>query len=109
MDRVRDVLRRIEESTEPYARFDGEDAHYVAIFLDAGLVDATLLETNMHGIVGSIVKRLTWQGHEFLDAVRSDTIWNHTKEKIGKSGGSWTVSLLLQVATLEIKKQLGLL
>lgn len=98
----------IEDTKEPYTRLDGEDALYVAILRDAGLVDAELIETSLHGIVGSVVKRLTWQGHEFLDSVRSDTVWNHTKEKVVKSGGSWTVSLLMQVATMEIKRQLGL-
>ena len=25
---------------------------------------------------------LTWQGHDFADAIRSDTVWNSAKEKL---------------------------
>jgi hypothetical protein len=32
--------------------------------------------------------RLTWQGHEFLDAVRNDTVWHKTTELIREKGGS---------------------
>ena len=31
---------------------------------------------------------LTWQGHEFLDAVRNDTVWRKTTALIKEKGGS---------------------
>lgn len=33
-----------------------------------------------------ITSSLTWQGHEFLDSIKSDTIWNKTKEEIKSKG-----------------------
>jgi hypothetical protein len=31
--------------------------------------------------------RLTWQGHEFLDAARDDTRWNKAKDAMAQVGG----------------------
>ena len=30
------------------------------------------------------VGRLTWEGHEFLDKIREDSIWEKTKETISE-------------------------
>lgn len=30
---------------------------------------------------------LTWKGHEFLDNIRDNTVWNAVKEKASKFGG----------------------
>jgi hypothetical protein len=30
-------------------------------------------------------RRLTWHGHEFIDAARNDTTWNRTKAAIGSA------------------------
>jgi hypothetical protein len=42
--------------------------------------------------------RLTWGGHELLDAIRNDTIWNKTKESFLSKGLSMTFDLLKSVA-----------
>ena len=34
--------------------------------------------------------RLTWQGHEFLDAARNEDRWNQAKKTISEKGGSLT-------------------
>jgi len=47
--------------------------------------------------------RLTWNGHEFLDAVRSDTVWQNTKKTILSKGGSMTFDLVKSVA-MELAK-----
>jgi Hypothetical protein (DUF2513) len=32
-------------------------------------------------------QRLTWQGHEFLESARDNTIWNKAKEIMATTGG----------------------
>ena len=51
---------------------------------------------------------MTWRGHEFLDAVRDDTVWKKTKDKVASSGVTATVEILTQVATGIVKQMLGL-
>ncbi|MGH0678668.1 DUF2513 domain-containing protein [Bacillus luti] len=31
---------------------------------------------------------LTWDGHEFLDAIKNDTVWNKLKQTIAEKGGN---------------------
>lgn len=42
---------------------------------------------------------VTWQGHDYLDAIRDDSIWKKTKKAVIETGGN---------ATLEITKALAL-
>jgi hypothetical protein len=43
------------------------------------------------------VTDITPKGHEFIDAIRSDNIWNKTKEKM-KNAGVFTLELLIKTA-----------
>lgn len=52
--------------------------------------------------------RLSWPGHEFLNAVRDDTVWVKTKEKIASTVGTASVSVLSQVAGAIARGLLGL-
>ena len=36
-------------------------------------------------------KRLTYAGHQFLDAARSDTVWQKAKSLVAKSTGTLTL------------------
>ena len=54
-----------------------------------------------------IIEGLSWKGHDFLDAARSDTVWNATKGRLAKAG-AWTFSLVLEVLKEEAKRQIGL-
>lgn len=69
------------------AEADGDDAElckkygreivagHTAILVDAGLVEG-VVETDSNGKpFASVIIRLTWLGHEFLDNARNDTIW----------------------------------
>jgi hypothetical protein len=99
MDLVRRILLAVEQndafdgvrSVEALS-IDGERydtvAHHIHIMLQAGLLQATVGasfskpgEPDWFGI------RLTWQGSEFLDAVRNATVWNKVKAALVKAGG----------------------
>jgi hypothetical protein len=50
-------------------------------------------------------RRLTWDGHDFLDSVRDPKIWEKTKKGADAAGG-FTVDLLKDLAKGFIKKQI---
>ena len=50
------------------------------------------------------VKRMTWEGHEFLDAARKDTLWDRAKEKTLKATGGLSLDVLKGVL-IELGKQ----
>lgn len=45
------------------------------------------------------VGRLTWEGHDFLDKIRSETVWNKTKETIVKKGLPFVFDVVKELAT----------
>lgn len=52
-----------------------------------------------------MIKRLTWQGHDFLDKVRDPEIWHATKEGAKKAGG-FSLELLGALAKGFLKKKI---
>jgi hypothetical protein len=95
MDMVRDLLLAIESDPQ----FDGirqlqpepgdigiteanysEAAYHLTLLVEAGMVEG---RTAMRM---PIISKLTWQGHEFLDDIRSPEIWRKAKEGAGKVG-----------------------
>ena len=94
MDLVRKILLKIEEeyiSTAIYdLSIDGYDmetvAYHCKILHEAGLVSDYGAQYGDDEIYAFGVGSLTWEGNEYLDKVRDDSIWNKTKEAITKKG-----------------------
>jgi len=45
------------------------------------------------------VSSLTWEGHEFLDKIRDETIWSKTKDAISKKGLPMVIDVVKDVAS----------
>jgi hypothetical protein len=113
MELARLILMRIE-AQENYrdnisCEFEGyieEQVHYhIMLLSEAGLVVA-INASSMQDIQW-IPQRLTWQGHEFLDSARDNTIWRKAKEIMARTGGfAFEVAKPLLVDLL--KQQIGL-
>src|ERR1051326_880734 len=107
MKRNMELVREILIQTEAYAYgkgsvdlniddFPEEDVSYnVKILGEAGLLHAVNLSTGMTFCWRPT--SLTWQGHEFLDSVRNDTVWHRTKEIIAEKGGAIPFAVLQQI------------
>ena len=52
--------------------------------------------------------QLTWQGHEFLQSIKDDTVWRKLKECVLKPSASWTFGILTEWLKQEIKQRIGL-
>lgn len=100
MKRDMDLIRRIALATtdlEPdqcLESLDGVDASTFAMHAlwmqEAGLVVADV-EWSLHGgFAYASVSRLTWDGCEFADAVRDDTLWRKAREHVLKPSASFT-------------------
>jgi len=71
---------------------ENEITYHVLLAYEAGLIDATDL-TNTDGVCWK-PKRLTYEGHEFLDSARSDTVWSKAKERLLSTSGTITLEAL---------------
>jgi hypothetical protein len=75
--------------------------YHLILLIEAGLIDG---QPGSHGM--PTVSRLTWEGHEFLDAVRDESVWKKTKE-IGKHAGGTGLDLMFGIAKEVIKGKLA--
>lgn len=105
-DCVRDVMLFLEENLELVSFLDcsnieinytSNDVTYTcAKLIEAGyLIGNTKVDLSGHMKV--IINSITWNGHQFLDNVRSNTVWKKTKETAIKLG-SVSVSFLSNIA-----------
>ena len=77
------------------------DKLYEAGYIDAHSVGADYMTPLF------IVYSITYEGHQFLNTIRDDTIWNNTKTKVSKLS-SVSIPILQEVASSIIKSMLGL-
>lgn len=119
MDLARKILFSIEASeVDPRAGIDldisGYDKkavfYHIMLLNEAGLIEADDFSVLGMGEAGYEwrANRLTWAGHEFLDAARSDTLWQKAKEKTGKLAGGVTFDILKEVLVQGGREVLGL-
>jgi len=54
--------------------------YHLVILVEAGFIQGASSRRNGdHAIIDANPERLTWEGHEFLDAIRSPVIWRKVK------------------------------
>ena len=108
MDLIRLLLLQVETGEVPPGldQFSEDvQGYHGALLVEAGLVQGKAVSVG-GGRKGAVITGLTWAGHDFLDAARSDTVWNKAKEKVLKPGLSWTFSMLLEVLKAEARAQM---
>jgi Hypothetical protein (DUF2513) len=104
MDLARQILQQVEEkaSGQGLVKLDipehsEEDVSYhVMLLKEAGLMLAS--DDSSMGHFKWDAQRLTWQGHEFLDAIKNDTVWNKVKETVKEKGGAIPFEFLKALA-----------
>ena len=106
-DTVRELLSKVEGCTLPtemvrLSDFPPERAseisYHMELLIEAGLVDGQMSKTIGPEVHDFFARRLSWEGHEFIDAVRSDTVWQKTKKTFVSNGISMTFELVKAVA-----------
>lgn len=108
MELVRLLLVQYEtgSSSAELVNYSQQEILYNLVLMkDAGLIDAHFIEGNGVLPLGVRNLRLTWAGHDFLDAARDDTIWSKAKDKFLKPGISWTFSMLLEWLKQEARQR----
>lgn len=94
MDLVRLILLKIEEEYQVTAIYNLEIdgycmesvAYHCQILHEAGLISAYNAQYADDQIWGFGVGSLTWEGHDFLDKIRDNSLWNKVKRTIAKKG-----------------------
>ena len=111
MNLIRLQLMRVE-GAQPVPEFDqfteDQRIYHMALCIEAGFVIG-VIRTDQDGFLnGTVATRLTWTGHEFLDAARNETVWNKAKDQIKKSGVEVTISIMQELLKKSLREALGL-
>jgi hypothetical protein len=112
-DTIRKILIKIE-SLEPneyliLSMFDEKEHdevyYHIKLLLEAGLIEGKIHTTISKSPHEFHIERLSWNGHEFLDAIKIDTHWNKIKKHI-KSKGIDLGFDIIKITSLSIAKTL---
>lgn len=115
MDLVRHIVFALEDHEHGFApqlKLEGyteeQIGYHVHLMIQAGLVEGCDTTCLGNDSPSAEATSLTWAGHEFADAARSDTVWNKTKLVIKDKVGSVGIGLLIEVLKQQAKLALGL-
>jgi len=78
---------------------------HVQLLFDAGLVDGKMIDADEPMFV---ITRLTWEGHEFLNNARNDTVWKKVMSDAKEKGTSMTMVVLNGLLSKFAQKYAGL-
>lgn len=115
MDLARQIMLQTEENSsygKLFIELDFEDiskqilSEHVKPLAEAGLIESRVNPRN----ATVLPTRLTWEGHDFLEAAKNETIWQRAKKHIQRKGGAATFGVLNTVLgqiALEQFKRIG--
>ena len=113
MDIVRRILFAVEETNGVDLREikvekidESIVGYHLVIMIEAGLIEGSYQSIDGYGCPHVLVSRLTWKGHDFLDACRDETRWKGAKDIISKVSGV-TFDVLKNVLTEIMTKQVS--
>lgn len=116
MELVRKILIAIEDYDQPNRPIAiasllpdspaDQVNHHSVLLYDSGFISGQVRHPNTGSYI--LVTALTWEGHEFLDAIRNDTVWHKTKEFMKEKGLTLPLEVIKSVAIDLIGKQVGL-
>ncbi len=121
LDLVRSILIYVEKAED---EVDAEDlvtdgwpfeivAYHVRLMAHHGLVDLSDDTRDMNGeTLSLVVSGLTWDGQDYLDAIRDPKVWAKVKKTVKEAVGSTTFEVVRQTGTMVamsmVKAKLGI-
>jgi len=119
MKRDWDIIREILQKTENLGPnthltlddFDSEKAcevsYHMQLLDEAGLIDVIIDSTSEREPKSHRVFKLNWKGHELLDSIRSEAIWQKTKDFIANKEAPMNIEVVKRVASDLLKNSIG--
>ena len=85
-------------------------AYHVRRMYEGGLLDAETVvsKTTETRLINVLPFGLTWDGHEFLDAIRDNNVANNVRSRLGGKLADVPFVLIRELALVAAKAQLGL-
>ena len=105
MDLVREILLRVEAGESgrtalndlPAEFSEADIGRHVELMIEHGLLEGTVVPSSTgpeHKVLTFDIRRMTWEGHDFLDAARNETIWIKAQRLCREKTGGLAFDLL---------------
>lgn len=116
MNLARAILFAIEQSrddTQASIQLPVEDydtlhiSHHIRLLKEGGLIHAIESSHSLNSSTSWKPHSLTWKGHDFLDLIRDEKIWEAVQEKEAKLGGALPFELIIEVALSVMRERLS--
>lgn len=119
-DLIREVLFFFEERESTSivkpgdVEFEGYDdrvvGYHMILLCEADYLscETTTSRSTEERVINAFPFRLTWKGHEFLDAARNDSVWEKAKDTLRERGITVAFGVLQTLLTQLTKEHLGL-
>jgi Hypothetical protein (DUF2513) len=113
-DIIRKILIKVEAAPTEFAEIESDSiegvdsetaAYHMRLMIESGLVLGSCRSSI--GTPWCHLRRLTWEGHELLDQIKRETIWNKVKEQSMQRGVELSMEVIKQVASQIIRQVLG--
>jgi hypothetical protein len=112
MDLVREILLAVEDSPDQMAAnrpdiegyTDSEINYHLVLLHEAGLIIALIHKGDDQYSAEPV--RLTWEGYEFLEAIRDKAKWHEMKKVILEKSGGLVYEVIKFFAVESMKRQL---
>lgn len=116
-DLIRDLLFYVEDRGKLDSWIDPIEAikdkhdpdnilYNTKLIYEAGLIEWS--DISSHSGLAYRIRGLTFEGHDFIDCIREDTIWNKVKNKLKDVGGAASLQVLVSLAKKTVTDHLGL-
>ena len=111
MDLVRRILLDVESAPREMnlgdfkygGKTDNEVGYHIDLLVYHGLLDADVKKDWGGDYILATVSGLTWDGCDYLDAIRDNTGWAKTKKAIKDTVGNTTMAIIKEVASAVAK------
>lgn len=113
-DLIRDLLLKVEE-TQGFGNWVHPDSlpehdtdqvsYHIGLLVESGYCNGTR-SSDYELIRQFTATSLTWEGHELLDKIRSESIWNKTKATALEKGIDLSVEVVKSIASRVIERVL---
>ncbi len=110
MDLIRLILLNLEAEQEmDLSGYSQEQIEYHNYLITkAGLAEGADTTSMAQEHPSALLFCLTWEGHDFIDAARDESIWKRAKGKMNKTGGTLAFEVVKALLVAFSKEAVGL-
>ena len=112
---VREILVKLEEKSDTKKGLRPEEiqshdrevvSYHIKLLLQARLVEGECSKA-LSAPLYCFAYNLTWEGHEFLDKIRNDTVWNKVKTTLKNKGIEFSFDSIKILASEYIRSMIS--